>query len=265
MYESHYGFKQIPFTRSIEVKDLYEHQEFVELKHRIKYVIQNRLFAVITGPVGAGKTTVLRSIKAEFNHTRYTYIYISQSALTPRIFYSEILTQLGINSVYMKREAMIALNRAVMAMYNEDRIPVIIVDEAHLLKDTMLEEIRFMINFNMDSMSPLSLILVGQTELKEKLKLKSMEAISQRITVKFHLDGLTRPGTEDYILTHIKSVGVSNPLFTEEAINEIFQFTGGIPRKINNICEKCLLEGFIQEKKLIDDILVKRVIKNECE
>jgi general secretion pathway protein A len=265
MYESHYGFKQIPFTRSIEVKDLYEHQEFVELKHRIKYVIQNRLFAVISGPVGAGKTTVLRSIKAEFNHTRYTYIYISQSALTPRIFYSEILTQLGINAVYMKREAMVALNKAVMTMYNEDRIPVIIVDEAHLLKDAMLEEIRFMINFNMDSMSPLSLILVGQTELKEKLKLKSMEAISQRITVKFHLDGLTRPDTEDYILTHLKAAGVNNPLFTEEAINEVFQFTGGIPRKINNICEKCLLDGYIQEKKLIDDILVKRVIKNECE
>jgi general secretion pathway protein A len=265
MYESHYGFKQLPFTRSIEVKDLYEHQEFIELKHRIKYAIQNRLFAVITGPVGAGKTTVLRSIKAELNHTRYTYIYVSQSALTPRIFYSEILTQLGINAVHMKREAMIALNKAVMEMYNEDRIPVIIVDEAHLLKDNMMEEIRFMINFNMDSMSPLSLILVGQTELKDKLKLKSMEAISQRITVKFHLDGLTRPGTEDYVLTHLKTAGVSNPLFTEEAINEIFQFTGGIPRKINNICEKCLLDGYIQEKKLIDDILVKRVIKNECD
>lgn len=265
MYENHYGFSRLPFTRSIEIKDLYEHPEFIEVKHRIKYAIQNRLFAVITGPVGAGKTTVLRSIKSDLNHTRYTYIYISQSAITPRIFYNEILTQMGVNTVYMLREARIALNKAVIDMYNDDKIPVIIVDEAHLLKDAMLEEIRFLINFEMDSMSPLSLILVGQTELKEKLRLKSMEAISQRVTVKFHLDGLTRPGTEDYMLTHLKAAGVSNPIFTEEAINEIFQFTGGIPRKINNICEKCLLDGYIQEKKLIDDILVKRVIKNECE
>ena len=158
-----------------------------------------------------------------------------------------------------------AVNKAVMKMYSEDQIPVIVVDEAHLLTESMLEEIRFLINFNMDSMSPLSLILVGQPELRETLRLKTMEAISQRVSVRFHMDGLTREGTVDYILTNLKVAGAEHAIFTDSAVNEIFQFTVGIPRKINNLCEKCLLDGFIQEKKLIDEIMVKRVIKNEYE
>lgn len=265
MYKSHYGFKCLPFSRSIDIKELYEHPEFKEVKHRLKFAIQNRLFAVVTGPVGAGKTTALRSIKAEFNDPRYTYIYISQSGITPRVFYNEILKELCLSPIYSKPEARMAVNKAVMKMYSEDQIPVIVVDEAHLLTESMLEEIRFLINFNMDSMSPLSLILVGQPELRETLRLKTMEAISQRVSVRFHMDGLTREGTEDYILTHLKVAGAEHAIFTDSAVNEIFQFTVGIPRKINNLCEKCLLYGFIQEKKLIDEIMVKRVIKNEYE
>lgn len=265
MYESYYGFKSTPFMRSIDIKSLYQHQEFVEVKHRLKYAMEKRTFAVITGPVGAGKTTVLRCIREELNNNAYTYIYISQSALTPKIFYNEILKQMNLNTVYSKPEAKRMVNRAVMNMYNTNKIPVIVVDEAHLLSDAMLEEIRFLINFDMDSMSPLSLILMGQTELKQRLRLKTLEAISQRIMIKFHIEGLDRAGCEDYILTHLKVAGLGTPLFTDEAINEIFQYAAGIPRRINNLCEKCLLEGYIQEKKLIDDILVKRVIKNECE
>ena len=237
----------------------------MEVKHRLKYAMEKRTFAVITGPVGVGKTTVLRCIRDELNNNIYTYIYISLSAMTPRIFYNEILKQLHITTVYSKPEAKMMVNRTVMSMYNSSKIPVIVVDEAHLLSDAMLEEIRFLINYDMDSMSPLSLILVGQTELKHRLKLKTLEAISQRIMINYSIEGLNRSGTEDYILTHLKVAGLGTPLFTDEAINEIFQYTEGIPRKINILCEKCLLEGYIQEKKLIDDILVKRVIKNECE
>lgn len=265
MYESYYGFKKTPFMRSIDTKELYQHQDFVEVKHRLKYAMEKRTFAVITGPVGAGKTTVLRCIREELNKNIYTYIYISQSALTPKIFYNEILKQLNLNTVYAKPEAKLMVNKAVLSMFNANKIPVIVVDEAHLLSDAMLEEIRFLINFDMDSMSPLSLILVGQPELRQRLKLRTLEAIAQRVMVNYHLDGLDRPGTEDYILTHLKVAGLGTPLFTDEAINEIFQYTVGIPRKINNLCEKCLLEGYIHEKKLIDDILVKRVIKNEFE
>ena len=157
------------------------------------------------------------------------------------------------------------VNKAVMDMYQHGKTPIIIIDEAHLLTEKMLEEVRFLVNFNMDSLSPLCLILVGQPELSELLSGYSMRAISQRITIRYSLKELDLQSVEDYIRTHIKAAGSSSELFTSEAIKEIHCFSGGIPRKINLICDKSLLHCFMNKTKLVDDIVVKRIIKTELE
>jgi type II secretory pathway predicted ATPase ExeA len=265
MYEKYFGFTKMPFSRDIDVKQLYMHEEFRELKSRLTHAVQHRLFAAVTGEVGSGKTTAIRAMVDELNPSIYKVIYISQSELGPKSFYNEILEQLDITPTYFKPESKRRVNKAVLDMYHSGKTPVIIVDEAHLLSEKMLEEIRFLVNFNMDSMSPLSLILVGQNELSEKLSLNSMRAIYQRITIRYHLQGLDIAGTEDYIRTHLKAVGCSKEIFTQEAINQIHVFSSGIPRKINLVCDKCLLQCYLNDAKLIDDILVKRIIKAELE
>ena len=165
---------------------------------------------------------------------------------------------------FYRGDAKRQLNRAIVDLYEEQkRTPVIIIDEGHLLKRAMLEEIRFLTNFRMDSFSPMSLLLLGQPELKRILNTQIYEAIAQRLSIRFHLDAMSRDETKGYITHHLKIAGVTNEIFTDMAIDVIHEFTQGISRKINNLCCASLLSGFGERKSLIDDYLVRQVIDSE--
>ena len=140
---------------------------------------------------------------------------------------------------------------------------MVIVDEAHLLGREMLEEIRFLLNVRMDSQSPMSLILAGQSELWEKLKLQSFAAIRQRIDVQCGIGHMDRPQTNDYIKTHLTFAGCEKDIFTDAAIDDIFQFSSGISRLVNKACTSSLIYGAQNRKSIIDDRMAKLVI--DCE
>jgi type II secretory pathway predicted ATPase ExeA len=141
--------------------------------------------------------------------------------------------------------------------------PVVISDESHLFNRDMLEEVRFLLNGQMDSQSCMSLILAGQTELWDKLKLKNYEAIRQRIDVRCWINKLDRSRTGEYINAHMDYAGRRGDIFTESAVDEIYKYTGGICRKINSCCTNSLMYGAQNQKNLIDDRMVSLVI--ECE
>ncbi len=265
MYEEYFGFTRTPFSRDIDVKNLYQHEDFQELKSRLKYAIDNRLFAAVTGEVGIGKTTALRAVLDEINPVEHKVIYVSQSEMSTKAFYNEILEQLDMEPSYFRPESKKRVNRAMLDMYQHGKIGIIVIDEAHLLSERMLEEVRFLVNYNMDSLSPLCLILVGQPELSEMLAGYSMRAISQRITIRYTLKELDIRGVEDYIRTHIRAAGSSSEIFSSEAVKEIHSYSTGIPRKINLICDKSLLHCFLNKLKIVDDIIVKRIVKSELE
>ncbi|MCL4513996.1 MAG: AAA family ATPase [Firmicutes bacterium] len=156
------------------------------------------------------------------------------------------------------------MHRIILDLFeNQHKTPVIIIDEGHLLGKEMLEEIRFLTNFRMDSFSPMSLILLGQPELRRILQMQIYEAIVQRLHVRFHLPGMEKQETKGYISHHLKIAGVTNPLFTDDAIEVIHDFTGGIARKVNKVCTACLLDACTQRKILIDDRMVRVVLDNE--
>ena len=142
-------------------------------------------------------------------------------------------------------------------------LPVAIVDEAHLLDKDMLEEIRFLMNFKMDSQSPMALILCGQTELWDKLELHSYAAIRQRIDIRCIVARLDRSKTEEYISSHLAFAGADRDMFTEAAIDEIFNFSGGIPRQINKACTESLIYGAQNRKTILDDRMVKMIVEQE--
>jgi len=265
VYEEYFGFTKTPFTRDIDVKNLYLYEDFQELKSRLKYAIENRLFAAVTGEVGSGKSTAVRAVVSDINPVTHKVIYVSQSDMSPKAFYNEILEQIDMEPTYFKPDSKRKVNKAMMDMYQHGKVPIVIIDEAHLLTEKMLEEVRFLVNFNMDSLSPLCLILVGQPELTEMLSGYSMRAISQRITIRYSLKELNLQGVEDYIRTHIKTAGSISEIFASEAIKEIHSYSTGIPRKINLLCDKCLLHCFMNKTKIVDDIIVKRIIKTELE
>ena len=193
-------------------------------------------------------------------------MYLSDSALTPRNFYWEALHQLGCVPKFYRGDAKRQLQKALAEMTDNQKIcPVVIVDEAHLLSREMLEEIRFLLNLQMDSYSALSLILTGQTELRETLKLQVNEAISQRVDIRYHLLALSKEETAAYITRHLAAVKAPGEIFTQAAIGIIHEYCGGIPRKVNKVATSCLMAAVGQNQKLIDDHLVRIVIESEFE
>ena len=141
---------------------------------------------------------------------------------------------------------------------------VCVLDEAHLLDKDTLEEFRFLLNYRFDSMSPMSLILVGQTELwDEKLRLQRYAAIRQRIEVNCVIPHLDRAETERYIRSHLEYAEGPTEVFTMKAVDIIAKESAGIPRVINRICEKSLMFAFQQQRKIVDDYMVSFVLDHE--
>lgn len=264
MFEKFYEFANTPFSRTIPTKDLYKGNDSDELIERLKYAAGRQLFAVVIGDSGTGKTTTLRRFCDETQEDNCFTLYLSDSKLTPRTFYKSLLEQLGFEAKYHCSESKRQLHKEIEIIKAMNGIsPVAIVDEAHLLGKEMLEEIRFLLNCKMDSQSPMALILSGQTELWDKLKLQSYAAIRQRIDIKCVVGRLDRAKTSEYIFAQFVYAGADREIFTEAAIEEVFKFSDGIPRLINKACTESLLYGAQNRKTILDDRMVKMIVDQE--
>lgn len=265
MYEAFYGMKHTPFSRNVPPEALYESPAMADALGRLTYVADKQLFAVVTADAGCGKSTLIRKFAASLPKDEYILLYLSDSKLTPRWLYKEMLTQLHIESKYNRGEAKRQLQEEVAILRGvHGKKVVCVLDEAHLLEKETIEEFRFMLNYRYDSMSPMALILVGQTELWEnKLRLRRYDAVRQRIDINCILPRFDRAETEKYIHSHLAYAESGQELFTSRAIDEIFKISSGIPRVINRICEKSLMYGFQQQFRLIDDHVVTYVSEHE--
>jgi len=266
MIEQFFKFKHMPFERDIPTDYLYATPKFDELLCRLEYAARNRKFTVITGGVGVGKTTAARRFAASLDKNSFRCIYIADSALTPRVFYWEVLSQLSSSDKpsFYRSEG----KRKMMALFlnlaeGTHIIPVIIIDEAHLLSAGMLEEMRFLLNNGMDSQNNMALVVVGQNELRAKLSKEAFEPITQRIDFRFMLVPFDRAQTQDYICAHMRYAGESREIFTPSAVDAIFDFSGGIARKINKACSTSLLYAAQNSMRTIDGGTINFVAEQE--
>ena len=265
MYESFFGMTHTPFSRDVPPESLYESRAMADVLGRLTYVADEQLFAVLTADAGCGKSTLIRKLTASLHADEYLLLYLSDSKLTPRRFYKRLLDQLGIDSRFNQGDAKTRLQREIEILRGVHHKKVVcILDEAHLLDKETLEEFRFLLNYRFDSMSPMALILVGQTELwDEKLRLQRYTAIRQRIDMNCVLPHLDRADVECYIRSHLHYAGCTQELFTAKAVDVIARESAGILRMVNRICEKSLMYAFQQQHRLIDDYAVTYVVSNE--
>jgi type II secretory pathway predicted ATPase ExeA len=264
MTEEFFGLTNTPFSREIPADKLYESAMMMETIDRLTYAANKQLFAVLTSDVGCGKTTAVRRLCSVLDSSKYTFLYVSDSQVTPRWFYKCLLEQMGVVASFYRGEAKNQLHRELEVIRGVHKRKIVtIVDEAHLLAKETLEEIRFLLNYQMDSVSPMALILVGQNELWDKLKLICYAAIRQRIDLKCELPQFDRSQTAEYIDAHMRWAGCDREVFTDKAVDEIYKYSAGAARAVNKLCTHCMLYAAQRSKKIIDDHAVKFVIEGE--
>ncbi|TES47242.1 AAA family ATPase [Halalkalibacterium halodurans] len=264
MFEAFYELTHTPFSRAIPTEELYNSYLLEETLGRLEYAAERQLFGVVTGDCGTGKTTTIRRFMDGLDPSKFSLLYISDSKLTPRNFYRGVLEQLGCESKFYRGDAKRQLHKEIELMRGIHGIqPIVVVDEAHLLDREMLEEVRFLLNFKMDAQSPMALILVGQNELWDRLKLQSYSAIRQRIDLQCKLVHYDRSETKEYMKRHLSYSGAKQEIFSDGAVDCIYNFSSGSARLINKVCTHSLLYGAQNKRRIIDDHMVKQVIEGE--
>ena len=265
MYEEYFSMVHTPFARDIPPEALYESAAMSDVLGRLSYAADRQLFAVLTSDAGCGKSTVIRKFEASLSKDDYILLYLSDSKLTPRWFYKGMLDQLGLESKFYRGDAKRQLQKEIELIRGMHHQKVVcVLDEAHLLEKETIEEFRFLLNYRFDSMSPMALILVGQSELwDDKLRLKRYAAVRQRIDINCVLPPLDRAETEKYICSHLTYAGCDQELFTSRAVDEVYKVSSGIPRIINRVCEKSLMYAYQQRYRLIDDHTIAFVSEHE--
>lgn len=261
MYEYFYGFKEKPFQINPDPQFLYLSPNHQHALKYLEYGIECNIgIILLTGEVGSGKTTLVQYLKQQVGQNLELAV-LSNTNLSADQLLNYLLMELNIKSeVQGKAYNLNLFKNYLKSLINEGRRIILIVDEAQNLPKDALEEIRMLSNFQADEGLPLQILLIGQPELRTILKSPGMHQIRQRIAVNYHLNGLSREETQNYIDYRLKKAGGDRNPFTAEAVEMIFQSAAGIPRSINILCDSSLLYGFAEEVQTIDADIVKSVL-----
>ena len=258
MYEAYWGLKEKPFQNTPDPRFLYHSSQHEEALSRLIYAVQERVgAALLTGVFGCGKTLLGRSLMKELHQEKYKVAFLTN----PQMSYVELLLlithELGAGGLPTKKTEVLtnvvflALKDILDKNYKEGKETVILVDEAHIIQEPeVFEGLRLLLNFQLDDRFLLTLLLLGQPELMTKVN--EFRQLEQRINIKCHLDHLSKEDTEKYIAHRFQVAGGTSFPFTDGALKAIYEYSGGIPRRINRLCDLSLLNGFGRRGKAID-------------
>lgn len=264
--QAHYGFTRMPFGRGLPPQALHPHPSHREATARIHWCIDQRQTGVITGEVGAGKTVAVRAALHTLEPSRHQVIYIPDPTITMRGIHTAIVTALGGTPAFYS--GVLASQTAALLAGELDeraRLPVIVIDEAHLLSNTDLEALRMLTNTDMDTSSHFSMLLIGQPTLRRRLKLAVLAALDQRISTRYTITGMSPTDTKDYIRHHLAYAGRTDTLFSEDAITAIHQAARGYPRAVNNHALAALIATYAADKTIVDEHAAQQAITENAE
>jgi general secretion pathway protein A len=246
MYRKHFGLTQHPFGKDIAPEDLFASAQLGELCVRLNYLVELRGIGLVTGESGSGKTTACRKVMAALNTGLYRVLYVPLSTGNVMDTYKTIAWELGLPTERSRSALYRQIRNEVSRLVQEARCrPILIVDEAHHLRTDVLEDLRLLTNYAMDSDNRLCLLFVGHPELRRRIGMAAHEALSQRIVVRHHLPGLSREQLPDYLTHLLRRAGTELPLFEPAAMEAIFQATSGLPRKVNLLAHHALLAAAV--------------------
>ena len=262
MYLEYWKLNKFPFENVPDPEFMYYSSEHKEALVRISYAVKRmKGAALLTGEVRSGKTTLSRVFIQQLPDEEFDIGLITNPAFTPLDFLKEVVYQLGLDTMSnSKAELLSQLNHKLLDNLNHQKNTLLIIDEAQLIAEETFEEIRLLLNFQMNDRFLMTFLLIGQPELKDIIrKYKQMD---QRIAIRYHLNPLNREEAISYILFRLEKSGVTDQIFTEEALESIYRYSEGVPRRMNNVCDLALLIGFSLKAKQIDERIITKVVKD---
>jgi general secretion pathway protein A len=261
MYTKAFGLREKPFAVTPDPRFLYLSKHHLEALEHLRYGIQERVgFVVVTGEVGTGQTTILRSLLESLgNETNTAFVF--NTRVTGLQLLKLILGDLGIEASDLEKDRMVnALNEFLLRQLAEGRNTVVVIDEAQNLGPDVLEELRLLSNLETGQEKLLQILLVGQPELNYVLNLPQLRQLRQRITVLYHLQPLSLEETGEYIRHRLAVAGATrDDIFTPESVQGIYYYARGFPRLVNMLCDRALLAAYADEKTQVDRVLVDEV------
>lgn len=252
MIEARFGLKTRPFDKSIGSRDLYPWPGLEELEARLDMAKRSRGLMLLTGEPGTGKTVALRRFVDSLNAEHYTPIYLPLSTVTVLDAYGQLNRALGGQEIRNKSLLFRDIQRGIAELTSQGKQPVLILDEADLLRSALFDELRILLNFEMDSKDPLLVILAGQPQLLAKLALRVHLPFRQRVAMRYRMPAMDETHTRGYVEHHLRLAGRKQRLFTDEALLQIFVQSGGIPRVIGNLALGAMLNAALRAKDLVE-------------
>ena len=254
MYLDLFKLQELPFRLSPDPQFLYLSKQHARAKAYMESTIWfTDGFVVITGEIGAGKTTLIETFLRELQ-TDVVIAQINQTQLSPTAFLQTVLVQFGFSPFNMKKaEVLATLNQFLVEQYSSGRKVLLIIDEAQNLSSRVLEEVRMLSGLETDKDKVLRIILAGQPELNDKLNSQELIQLTQRVRLRFHLTALTSAETEAYIDHRLEVAGSQGRrIFAEETYPTIYKYTGGVPRLINTLCDTCMMAAFADNQDFVN-------------
>jgi general secretion pathway protein A len=262
MYKSFYGLKENPFNVNPDPRFLFLTKQIEEALTGLMYGIQTRKgFITLTGEVGTGKTTLINRLLDWLHHRRARTAFLFNSRMNSSQLFDFILAEFEIAcESKSKSQQLLKLNHWLLERYRDGETVVLIIDEAQNLTYPVLEEIRLLTNLETSTEKLLQIVLSGQPELEEKLKLPQLRQLRQRIMLRCRTTPLSEEQTGEYIAERLRIAGASGePIFGAKTIETIHVYSLGIPRVINLLCEHSLVNGFVEQQRPIQSKIVEEV------
>jgi len=261
LYKEFYGLKELPFALTPDPRFIYFTPSHTEAMANLHYGIESgKGLIVVTGEVGTGKTTILRWMMQRLDRTVLVG-YIFNPRLTVPEFYQHVARLFDVQEWENKSDLLFALGQTLEARHARGLRTVLIIDEAHGLSTSVLEEIRLLSNFESDAAKQLQIVLTGQPELRDVLNNPDLRQLKQRVALRCEIKPLPNiEETERYIKARLLVAGAARTdIFSPGAIDYIFRCAAGIPRQINNLCDNAMLTGYAAGEQTISRVIIEEV------